>query len=110
MDYQAEYDKACEAGLTSEVTRGIQSWDEEGDFIVGKVVEIGPFTEGSFDTEVNYYLIDTDAGRVSTILGSATDRQIAELDLVGKLVHIEYRGKKQLADGKQVNNFKVEVW
>ncbi len=110
MSYQDDFEKAVDSGLTTEITRGIQSWDEEGDTILGKVVEIGPFTEGSFDTEVNFYLIDTDDGLISTILGSATDRQMDKLDLMGKLIHIEYRGKKQLADGKQVNNFKVRVW
>ncbi|MBA7593069.1 hypothetical protein ES708_35279 [subsurface metagenome] len=71
---------------------------------------IGRFNGGGFDTEVNAYQIDTDDGQISTVFGSATDKLLSELDLMGKLIHIEYRGKRQLADGKQVNHFKIEVW
>ena len=110
MNYEEEYAKAKEAEAVTEVTRNIQSWSEEGQTLTGKVVEIGPFNEGTFDTEVNAYLIDTDDGQISTVLGSATDKQLEKLDLMGKLIHIEYRGKKQLADGKQVNHFKIMVW
>ena len=110
MSYQEDYEKARESKATKEVTRNIQSWNDEGETIVGKVVEIAPFNEGTFDTEVNAYLIDTDDGLISTVLGSATDKQLDELDLMGKLIYIEYRGKKNLKDGKQVNNFKVQVW
>lgn len=110
MGYQEEYEKALKAGATEEVTRSIQSWHDEGEFLVGKVIAIAPFTEGTFDTEVNSYLFDTDKGRISTVLGSATDKQLESLDIIGKLVHIEYQGKKTIADGKQVNQFKVAVW
>lgn len=110
MGYQEEYEKAQKAGATKEVTKNIQSWSEEGETLIGKVVEIGPFNEGTFETEVSAYLIDTDDGLISTVMGSATDKQLADLEIIGKLIHIEYRGKKQLADGKQVNHFKISVW
>ncbi len=110
MSYQEDFEKAQKAGATEEVTRSIQSWHDEGDFLVGKVIAITPFEEGTFDTEVQCYLFDTDGGRISTVLGSATDKQLEEIEIIGKLVHIEYRGKKTIADGKQVNVFKVTVF
>ena len=110
MSYQEDYEKAQKAGKTDEISRNIQSWSEEGETLVGKCVSIGPFLDGTFETEVNAYMIDTDDGLVSTVLGSATDNQIKDLDLVGRLVYIEYRGKKSLKDGKQVNHFKIQVF
>ncbi len=68
-----------------------------------------PFTGGKFEAEVNAYLIETDQGLVSTILGSYTDSQLAGLDLVGKIVVIEYEGKKDLEDGRKVNLFNVDI-
>ena len=110
MSYQEDFEKANEKGATQEVTKNIQSWVDEGETVIGKLVSIGPVNEGTFDTEVNSYLIDTDDGMVTTVLGSATDKQLAGLEIMGKLIYIEYRGKKNLKDGKQVNTFKIKVW
>lgn len=109
MVYAEEWGKAEEKGKVDLVTMEIHSWDEEGQVLIGKVKAIQPFTGGSFDTEVNQYIIDTGDRMVSTVLGSSTDKQLAKVDLQGRLVKIIYRGKKQLDDGRQVNNFEVRV-
>lgn len=109
MTLEEQFRKAEEKGDIDELTTDIYSWSEEGEHLVGVVVSIGKFTGGKFETEVNQYIIKTDTGLVSTVLGSATDKQLEGIDLKGKLVYIEYRGKVHLEDGRSVNKFNVKV-
>ncbi|MBA7579844.1 hypothetical protein ES708_21722 [subsurface metagenome] len=76
----------------------------------GDWLKIEPFSEGQFDTEVNSYIIETEGGIVTTVLGSATDKQLSKIDPVGSNIFIEYLGKKTLKDGRSVNLFNVDVW
>jgi len=110
MSFQDDYDKAKSKGKTKTLTRDICTWEEEGQLLFGKVLSISPFTLGVFDTEVKSYEIETDDGIVNTVLGSATDKQLEKVDPVGQKIRIEYKGKKQLKDGKQVNRFDVDVF
>lgn len=107
--YQEAYAKAKSEGRLTRKTSRIHVWSDEGRLLTGKVRAIKPFTGGKFDAEVNAYLIETDEGLVSTIFGSYTDGQLEGLDLVGKVIHIEYDGKKDLEDGRKVNLFNVDV-
>ena len=110
MGYKEAYDKAIDKGKTQRLTRQIWTWEEEGQILIGKCLEIEAFTEGSFDTEVKSYLIETDDGIITTVLGSATDKQLAKVDPVGKGIMIKYQGKKALSDGRSVNLFIVDVF
>ncbi|MBW8036254.1 MAG: hypothetical protein FVQ79_11645 [Planctomycetes bacterium] len=110
MGFQEDYEKARDKGKLKRLTKQIQSWDEEGQVLMGKCTIVEPFTEGQFDTEVNSYTIETDAGIISTVLGSATDKQLSKIDPVGKNIRIAYRGKKTLKDGRPMNLFDVDVW
>lgn len=110
MSYQEQYQKAKEAGQTEEVTTSIFRFEEEGQHLIGKLVDISPFAGGDFETDVNQYTLDTDNGRVSCILGSAADKQLTQQDIIGKLVCITYYGKVSLSDGRRVNRFSVEVF
>lgn len=110
MGHMEEYEKAKEKGKTQRLTRQIFTWGEENEVLVGKLLSIEPFTEGSFDTEVSSYIIETDYGIVTTVLGSATDKQLSKIDPVGRHIMIEYKGKKALADGRSVNLFNVDVY
>lgn len=105
-----DYLKAKEKGKTKVMTCLIYTWDEEGQVLCGTCKEIKPFTEGKFDTEVNMYKIESEGILYTTVLGSATDKQLKDIDPVGQKIYIEYRGKKQLEDGRQINNFHVEVF
>ena len=105
-----DYQKAKDKGKTKTLTSIIWTWDEEGLILCGKVLEISPFTAGKFETEVNMYKIEQDGIIFTTVLGSATDKQLKDIDPVGQNIYIEYRGKKQLDDGRQINNFHVEVF
>ena len=110
MSYTDQYEKAKEKGKVEEITKQIFTFTEDGEKLIGVVVDIQPFNEGDFDAEVNQYILDTDDGRVSCILGSATDSQLTGKEIKGKLVCVTFHGKKTLKDGRQVNRFKVEVF
>ncbi|MBA7551009.1 hypothetical protein ES705_43542 [subsurface metagenome] len=110
MGYKEDYAKAHEKGKTKRLTRQIYTWDEERQVLVGKLLSMEPFTEGTFDTEVKAYIIETDDGVITTVLGSATDKQLSKIDPVGRNIYIEYLGKKELKDGRSVNLFNVDVW
>ncbi len=110
MVTREDYEKQKEKGKVTRLTRQIWTWDEEGQILVGKVKSIEPFTEGMFDTEVNSYIIETEGGIITTVLGSATDKQLSKIDPVGKNIFIEYLGKKELKDGRSVNLFNVDTW
>lgn len=92
-----------------QVTTDILSWKdaEEGTYIVGTIVDIFPFTGGQFETDVMQYIISTKDGLVSTVLGSATDKQLKGVVKKGDKVYIEFKGKAHLDDGRSVNKFRV---
>ncbi len=110
MTDREDYEKQKEKGKVIRLTRQIWTWDEEGQTLIGKVLSIEPFTEGMFDTEVNSYIIETEGGIITTVLGSATDKQLSKIDPVGSNIFIEYMGKKALKDGRSVNLFNVDIW
>lgn len=110
MDYEQDYKKAKEKGKTQRLTKQIWTWDEEGQILIGKVQAIEPFSEGMFDTEVKSYIIETNEGTITTVLGSATDKQLSKVDPIGRNIYIEYLGKKALKDGRSVNLFNVDVF
>lgn len=109
MSYKDDFIKSKDKGKTKVLTVIIHTWDEEGQELWGKVISVKPFLLGKFDTEVDSYIIDTDEGLITTVLGSATDKQLKDVDPVGMRIYIKYQGKKQLADGRQINLFHVEV-
>lgn len=104
-----EMQKAFDESESTLHTTDIFNFDEENQELVGIVVDVKPFTGGKFDSEVNQYVIDDGEDIVTCILGTATDKQLTEIDLKGKLVSITFKGKAHLEDGRSVNRFKVRV-
>lgn len=92
-----------------QITTDIFTWKDKspGDFLFGVLEDIRPFTEGQFETDVNQYILRNKEGLVSTVLGSATDKQIKGVVEKGDKMYIEYHGKQALDDGRSVNKFKV---
>ena len=106
--YAEAYEKAKAEGRLTRKTSRIHTWTGESSVLIGKIKAVKPFTGGKFEAEVNAYLIETDEGLVSTILGSYTDTQLADMEIIGKTICIEYEGKKDLEDGRKVNLFNVD--
>ena len=103
------YDKAKAAGKLDRPTYRIHTWTEDSALLIGEVKGVSKFVGGKFEAEVNCYRIKTDDGTVSCILGTYTDGQLAEVDLIGKTVCIQFQGQKSLDDGRKVNVFDVDV-
>lgn len=87
-------------------------FEEVGDKIEGEVLEIqkdfeipGSENEGRCD---RYIMIDNEGTKRSFILGSATDKTLDGVDMVGMKIRVVYQGKKTISGGRSVNQFKVE--
>lgn len=109
MSYKDEFNKGKEKGKVQQITHAIKTWEEPGDALLGKVVEIGIFDKGKFETNCKYYLLDTDEGLVSTVLGAAADSGLEGRDVEGHIISIEFMGIKELKDGRHCNQFNIEL-
>ena len=107
--YAAMYKKAKESGRLKRRTQRIFSWGVDGHELIGKIIDIVPFDKGKFQGECNQYIMETDQGNVSFILGTYTDAQLEGEAIVNKVVRVEFLDKKELEDGRSVNNFDVSV-
>jgi len=110
MGYLSDYEKALKKGNVEKVGQVLKKWEVENDFLCGRVLDVTDFDRSTYDSEVKVYTIQTDDGVFSTILGSATDNKLANKEIVGRMIHIIYRGKVQLKNGNRMNDFEIGVW
>ena len=89
--------------LTTEIVR----FEVPGQTLLGKIVEIKDFEHASNDRPCKQYLIDTTTGRKSFVLGSRLDNEISGVELVGKILAIQYNGKVDLDNGRRLNLFNI---
>lgn len=108
-DYKAMYEAAKKTGKLVRPTFRIHTWTEDSAIIVGEVKGIKEFKEGKFDAVANAYLIETNDGAVSCVLGTYTDAQIKDTVKVGAIVAILFQGQKQLEDSRKVNMFDIDI-
>lgn len=85
----------------------IKAWKEEGDYLIGELIEIKAFEGSNFDTECKQYTFKTDNGLVSCILGGSMDKLISPKEHLNRVLHIKYKGKLDLDDGKRCNKFQI---
>lgn len=109
MSYLEKYQSAVDRGTLEPLTTDIKSWKEPGEQIVGVINAVKPFEGGKFENTCNQYILDTDSGLVSTVLGSSVDKQLEGKILINKCVVITYNGKVELDGGKQCNKFDIKV-
>lgn len=85
----------------------IHSWRTEGDWIAGQLKEVNEFKEGNFDNTCKQYILKTDDGLVSCVLGQAVDKQIGAKLKIDNFYYIKFKGQLDLGDGRSVNRFSV---
>jgi len=107
--YERTYKEAKKKGKTEQVSVEFYQWEEEGQILIGKLLEWELFEDGEYDKPCNKYIFDTDEGLIGVICGASMDGLIEKKDLAGKILSIEYQGKKDLGGGKSVNRFRVDV-
>jgi len=108
--FEDAYAAAQKAGSVERVDVKMVQWNEAGEALIGEFVLHEPFTGGDFDTPVERYFFNADFGRCSCLLGSATDKQLADTLKPGDLLRIEFQGKKEIGGGRSVNQFKIEIF
>jgi len=106
--YEEMFNHAEADGNVKEYSFDIIKWDKEGQTVLGELQGFEDFTEGEFETACNKWLIKTDTGLVSCVLGSAADKRLKDIKN-GDLIKIVYKGKLSLSDGRRVNRFDLKV-
>lgn len=109
MSYTKDFEKKKKDGMTKDAAIPILRFKEPGDSVIGKIVKIQDFTRSKFDGKCNQYVIDTDNGMRTIVLGAYTDSQIAGTEILNHVVSITFEGKEETPGGTFANHFTIEV-
>jgi len=107
--YETLYKAHKAKDTMKQVSVEFYNWEEEGQVLVGRLIDWEAVESKDFEGKYNKYTFDTDDGLVGVICGTMFDTLNEEKDLKGKLLAIEYQGKRQLEGGRTVNRFKVSI-
>ena len=107
--YETAYKTHKDKDLLQQVSVEFYQWEEEGQILIGRLLEFEEVMSKEFEKPYNRYIIDTDDGLQGVICGYVMDSLVANKDLIGKIIAIEYLGQKQLAGDRVVNRFKINV-
>lgn len=90
-------------GKAEHLTVKILRFEDVGDTARGVFVREESLDLEQFESPIQRYVLDTDAGLVSFTLGSATDKQVSGTFKPGDLVEVEYQGQREIGGGRSVN-------
>ena len=107
--YEKYYKDSQKTGKTSQVSHDFYQWEEEGQVLIGKLIEFEELESKDYEGKYNRYIFDTDEGLMGVICGKVIDKLMAERDLINKVLRIEYQGQRQLDGGRTVNRFRVDI-
>ncbi|GAH82074.1 unnamed protein product [marine sediment metagenome] len=102
------WDEAQGKGKSEHLNIIIVGWQKSGQIVLGRFVKAEPLAESKFGTVVQRYILETDAGLVSCVLGATADKELLPKLAVGDLLRIHYQGKRELGDGRSVNVFDIQ--
>jgi len=105
--YETMYKKAKAAGKEKQVSVDFYNWEQEGQILVGRLIDSEETESDTCEGKYNKYTFDTDLGLVGVICGKMFDLLVEDKKLIGKVLSIEYLGKRDLKGGKTVNRYKV---
>lgn len=106
--YRELIDERADADAGEHLNVTIVSFDTEGQEIVGEFKAAELLESTKYDNPVQRYLINTDDGIVSCLLGSHTDKEVLPKLRQGDLIKITFKGQKDIGGGKTVNLFDVQ--
>ena len=89
------------------LTKEIVKFSNPGEFILGKITKVEPFKSNKFDHECNRYEMDTITGIKSFILGERLDGELEGVNLIGRTLCVQFKGKIDLDNQKTCNLFDV---
>jgi len=107
MNYEEMFDRAEQEGRIDFNSIEIVKWEDEGQQLTGELIAIEIFEGNRYNDQCNKYMLRTDSGIVSFILGAATDNRLQDVT-EGMIIRVIYKGQKDLKDGKRVNVFDVK--
>ena len=90
-DYEASYKKHKAKDTMKQVSVEFYQWEEEGQVLVGRLIEWEKIDSKDFEGTYNKYTFDTDDGLVGVICGTMFDTLNEEKDLKGKILAVEYQ-------------------
>ena len=107
MTFKELLAKAEKAKTVKKVSIEVKKFDAEGQTITGRLISVDVVESAKFDGDYNRYLFDTDEGKVAVSLGSSMDMLHKAGDMVGRIYHITYKGKRKLDSGRTMNEYDV---
>lgn len=107
--YERMYKDAEKKGDAKQVSHEFYQWEEEGQVLIGRLLEFDVIESKEYEKTYYRYIFDTDDGLMGVICGAMFDRMVDEKELVGKVLRIEYQGQRQLDGGRTVNRYKVHI-
>lgn len=82
---------------------------KEGEPVIGVLLAMETVQNEKVKEPCQRYILETDTGSLSILMGAATDKQLAGKLNLGWLTYIEFQGKFTIDNGaKQVNRWKVQ--
>ena len=109
MSYAEQVAKAKKEGSMKQITVEIMSFKNANDTLIGRLQEVSDFTGGKFEKACKQYLFETDSGLVTCLLGGATDKQLEDKELTGKILMIIFKGQDEIEGGRKVNKFDISI-
>jgi len=106
---QDRYNKAVMDKTLRTVTPKYIEFKKAGECVVGILKGITSVGSQKEESTYNQYLVDTDMGMAKFAMGSATDKEIQPLLVIGVLYAFTFKGKEKLDAKRSVNKFLIEA-
>ena len=94
-------------GAKSLITE-IKKFENDGDFICGRIVDMKPFEHSQGDKPCMQYIMESIEGKKSFVLGARLDAELEGYDLADRIIYVEFKGQLKLENGRRVNLFNIE--
>lgn len=108
MNYAQELQNYRQKPAVKNLVTEIIRFQIPGQFILGKIIEVKPFQTGKMDKECNQYTMDTVTGTKRFLLGNRLDNELEGIDLVGRILCVQFNGKVDLDGGRTLNLFNID--
>jgi uncharacterized membrane protein (Fun14 family) len=107
MTYEERFKRAAENKTLKSLTPQWVQFDAAGKSVCGELLGTSEVAGTLGSGTYLQYLMRTDNGLVKFALGSATDRELKAVLVVGGVYRITYIGQQKIKGGKRVNRFDV---
>ena len=108
MTYGDAYKAAKAAKSTRELSPVFVKWEEEGQAVVGKLLNRSLVKSRQSGSEYADYVVDTDDGVVHFACGNQFDEKVGNNLVPGKVYAWTFHGKRDIGKGRRVNDFSLE--